>query len=1267
MRRALLLLVGVLAVISAGLAAVYAWLFWTPPGRQSLTRLIETEIGDAIGGAATIGALQGDLPGEVIIRNLSLSGDEGEWLIAPEVRLVWNPAALMRRKVDIRLLSIDGARLLGRPPARERDNDRPKGFQLPDRLPSIVVDRLQLNNLELDAALAGRPIRLDGGGAVRMGGRDLFIQLDATAEDDSDFLAVRIERQGDALTSKMTATSKEDGAIAAIAGLGGALFIEAEGEGALADYSLDFDARIGAYGEAAGVISGDLERMQRIAIAARAMLGARFANTARIIGKDVDVKAAILPVEDGAALEIEKFHSALGAAAGTASWRNGRDGLEEAKIAARADFAADWRPDIRRYLGDALSIDATVTPTGSLYRVAGAAKASLLDAVIDGAETDLKGFIRGAAKISLRANDALPTPIRDGAEAEGTFNLVFDDGVSATNAQLTAADGAAFRGDAAYAFRTKAFSAKGDLSAPGAYLSRFDPKVEAKQPASATLDLSGALDDFSGRIVATVPTLRYGETTWPAMRVTIAGADMPSRAKGRITVRAIDESRRFTANFARTTATAWRFGAIDFVGADFAMKGSAAYDRANGEGAIDLAYRGRDGAEPLPGIALAGDFTAKGALRRGEKNRVEIKSQALASKTWSLSALEATAEGSPEKLTVKAKAARVDLAGAAPAEALAASMIVEPQLGPKITLTALDADIGGAPARLSERATVMLDDGVSIDRLRASFGRKGSIAVDAKFEDRRWRGVVRARKAPIVRAASTIDLDLDLDTDRKLPASGTFTLASQLTKTETARLSGRFDWDGSALRLRDAGDGDAIDLDLSAPVRLIRAPALSIDMSGPIAGEARYQGRAETIAGFLPAAFQSLEGDIEFDARAAGTLKDPKFAGDLAIRNGAFTELSSGLSIVNIEANARAAGAATGSRIRFDASGSGLSQKEKTITASGEITIAESASLNSQIAFTNARISAGPINAAEASGNLTLSGPFTDLLAQGKINIRNLDAQVITPEPTGLVDIAVVAVAGDGERARVGMRAAPPAAIRYDISIEGDDRIFIRGRGLESEWRADVQVAGRANKPTILGFMRLRNGDISFAGRRFDMTRGEIVFDNLSVNNPVLDLKAERTTRSGVLAAIVIAGRADAPKITLESTPALPQEDVMALILFDKPANELSALESLQVAEGLAELGGIGPFGGNGVTGSARQALGLDMFNVDFDEADSSASTLTVGKYVADGLFVSATQDARGQNGSVRIEYEIDDSFTVETELRQDGDQTVSANWKHDF
>ncbi|MCK5750360.1 MAG: translocation/assembly module TamB domain-containing protein, partial [Oricola sp.] len=103
-------------------------------------------------------------------------------------------------------------------------------------------------------------------------------------------------------------------------------------------------------------------------------------------------------------------------------------------------------------------------------------------------------------------------------------------------------------------------------------------------------------------------------------------------------------------------------------------------------------------------------------------------------------------------------------------------------------------------------------------------------------------------------------------------------------------------------------------------------------------------------------------------------------------------------------------------------------------------------------------------------------------------------------------------------------------------------------------------------------------------------------------------------------------------------------------------------------AQALASLGGIGPFGGSGggVTGKLRQAIGLDLLNFDVDP-ESGGGSLTVGKYVADGFFVSVTQDAQGRNGSVSVKYEVTDNIVVETELEQDGDQTVSANWKKDF
>jgi translocation and assembly module TamB len=273
---------------------------------------------------------------------------------------------------------------------------------------------------------------------------------------------------------------------------------------------------------------------------------------------------------------------------------------------------------------------------------------------------------------------------------------------------------------------------------------------------------------------------------------------------------------------------------------------------------------------------------------------------------------------------------------------------------------------------------------------------------------------------------------------------------------------------------------------------------------------------------------------------------------------------------------------------------------------------------------------------------------------------------MIAPENTGLVHIDVVKLNGSVVEDSSKIMRAEQKPVAMTLNINGDDKIFIRGRGVESEWKAEIVIGGTAAKPIILGSMDLRRGWIDFAGRRFEFSRGSILFDRLFSNNPILDLKSDYTAEN-VTASILITGRADAPKISLTSSPSLPAEDIMALVLFGKPATELSAFEALQVAQALAQLGGIGPFGaGGGITGAARSALGLDLLNIDVG-ADAGASKLTVGKYVADGLFVSASQDARGEDGSVRVEYEITNSITIETELKQDGDQTVSANWKKDF
>lgn len=1266
MKKALLIFAGIAAVVIGAVAAVWAYLFWTPAGRASLRQLAESKIADAVGGDVSIGALGGRLPGEIILENVTLSENGETWLTIARADLVWRPFALFGGRVDIDAAHLDGARLRKAPPAKS-DQQKPRGFELPEQLPRVAINDLGVTNFEVVERFAGRRVRLDGGGAVLMGGRTLSINLGATSSNGSDYLSARLERTGDALETSLTVKSDADGAIASILRLGGAVFVEATGDGPLSDYRLDFKSSLGGYGQVDGAFKSNLETVETIRFAADAILGEKLSNTVKIVGPKAAVEGAFSPLEDGGQVRIVKFQSALGVADGTARWRNRHKVLDSVRVTAAATLDQDWRPDIRPYIGDKVSVDGELRPKGEAYVAKGSVSATYFDAVLNGVATDLRHYARGPADVTMKANAALPAGLSSGAGVSGDFALLFGERVDGRPVALKTRAGGAFTGDAHYEFDTRAFAIKGEASAPPAMIAAANSRFAATKNASGVIDLRGTPEKFAGTIAAVLPPLLVDGKPLAAMRVSLAFADAPASPSGQISARAIDGSLRLGSNFSRAADGAMRASNIDYAGADFALKGSATL-LPDGSGlGVDLAYRGVGQAEPFPGIFLAGDFTAKGAMARGAAaNRLEIKAGALASDTWSIGGLSVTAEGPSNRIALDATAASLTVKGAAPAKKITAAMIADFGKSIDLTLTKLSADLSGAAIDLAAPARIKIKDGVAVEHFRAAVGRSGSIAIDGAVTGTRWRAKIAARRAPIVSAASVVDLDLDLDTDRKEPAIGAFAMSSLLTKADNASISGLIGWNGQKIALSGDGKTEALDFTIFVPAKLARSPVVSVKTDGTLSGDARFSGRVETLAGFLPAALQSIEGALTFNGRASGTLAEPRLSGDLALSNGAFTEVSTGLSIVNIDATAHAESALSGSRIDFTSTGSGVGQNEKTIAAHGTVILGKDQRLASKIAVNGAKLTAGPVTEVEASGEIDLSGPFDDLLAKGDITVRSLDARVFTPETTGLVDINVVRLNGDGAPVAVA-GAEPQAAIAYAIHIKGDDKIFIRGRGLESEWRASVDIGGRAETPVVLGSMTMRSGEIAFAGRRFKMTKGEIAFDRLSTNNPTLDLRAERETKSGTQTAIVIEGRARAPKISLTSTPALPPEDIMALILFDKPASDLSAIESLQVAEGLAELGGIGPFGGNGITGSARKALGLDLLNFDIDQADSAASSLTVGKYVADGLFVSATQDARGENGSVRIEYEIDQSFTVETELRQDGDQKASVNWKHDF
>ena len=128
------------------------------------------------------------------------------------------------------------------------------------------------------------------------------------------------------------------------------------------------------------------------------------------------------------------------------------------------------------------------------------------------------------------------------------------------------------------------------------------------------------------------------------------------------------------------------------------------------------------------------------------------------------------------------------------------------------------------------------------------------------------------------------------------------------------------------------------------------------------------------------------------------------------------------------------------------------------------------------------------------------------------------------------------------------------------------------GRGLDTEW-SPISTS-RARSPILQcdGTATLVRGSLDLAGSklRFRLRLG-------AVDGPIRSGArrhlgdAQRYRRRRQRACL---GSPVKPEFTLESTPSLPQDEILARVIFGKSASQLSALEAAQLAASLAQLAG---------------------------------------------------------------------------------------------
>ncbi|GAB5456479.1 MAG: translocation/assembly module TamB domain-containing protein [Henriciella sp.] len=232
-------------------------------------------------------------------------------------------------------------------------------------------------------------------------------------------------------------------------------------------------------------------------------------------------------------------------------------------------------------------------------------------------------------------------------------------------------------------------------------------------------------------------------------------------------------------------------------------------------------------------------------------------------------------------------------------------------------------------------------------------------------------------------------------------------------------------------------------------------------------------------------------------------------------------------------------------------------------------------------------------------------------------------------------------------------------AISLDLDVGADRRVFVDGPSFESEWGVDARVQGSPGDPVLTGFASLVRGEANLIGQRFDLSDGRIRFTGRPANSE-LNLQADRTS-DGVTTMITLSGAVTDPEITLRSDPSLPEDEVLARVLFGRSPSNLSPLQAAQLASAAAQLAGGDAFS---LTGELQDATGLDRLDFGFD--DEGLATLSTGKYLADDVYLEIESGATGAP-AVALEWTPLQNVEVDAEVDPELGPKVAIQWKRDF
>lgn len=557
----------------------------------------------------------------------------------------------------------------------------------------------------------------------------------------------------------------------------------------------------------------------------------------------------------------------------------------------------------------------------------------------------------------------------------------------------------------------------------------------------------------------------------------------------------------------------------------------------------------------------------------------------------------------------------------------------------------------------------------------------GTLSADAVYAPEKLDATITAKSLPL----AAMNMPIDAGT-----ASGTLRMTGSQEKPNVTLdlalndlVPHRQNDQGEAVSLSGKVQGHFADemLDIQAALRGIRGVTLNgkiavpmtlipfaLADNAPLTGYAKGQIDLMAIVVLALLDGHELHGRGDVNVTLGGTVAKPDITGNFVIQNGRYEHLVYGTKLHDLNVDMDISAAEILIR-RFSA----RDDKQGNLSLSGVIGLKplDNPRMDLTLASKEMQILNSPSLAAKATSNIFVKGRLDDLAVSGDVYIH--DAEIFVNDIAGAGDpyrdYTIVEKNLPSSHEKTGrsyrvIRAEESNPIRLNIDVDAPNAIFVRGPGLDSEWRTALAIRGTTDRPRLNGSLSVLRGSYQFVDLLVNLKpKSQVVF-NGEPANPDLSLSGIIPGRS-LNATLSVTGNVEKPVVELSSDQGLPSDEILARVLFGRSANGLTAAQAVQVARILARLSGQGGAGFDPI-GVMRNALGVDTLGVNMGDEDGAGPTVSVGKYISDDIFVSVEQGSGPNTSVMRSEIRLTDQIQVETQNSTE-ENKIGIQWRWNY